>query len=260
MKKIFLLTLAITACAKAPAPGNTFVSKSSAATLPAFDDTRQESEESLLKLVAAALRAGISLDSARAERCWREESSRSLIRESCVLLWAGNGQNSAPLESALLSGRSRILSIALLLRRDLVGRLSYADLLASLDTLATESLWVRAELSIAWLESRGHPGFAASEALLARIRPGEDSGPRDLASALKAIQALRIGAWQEVVSSFCDSSASGESRLRCWKLLGALGSTAASLTHFLPASHDADWTLFTRSFPRQAEKLRPNLR
>lgn len=257
MKKIFLLLLALSACAKSPAPGTSYVSKNLAATLPNFSDTRQESEESLLKTAAMALRAGVGLDAARAERCWKEETARPTLRETCVLLWAGNGQGSSLLESVLLSNRSKILTIALLQRRELMSRIIYADMLLALDTLEKQSPWIRAEFALAWLEARGHPGFAASEALLSRLRPEEGSGPRDLASALKAIRFLRIGAWQETINSYCDSSAFGESRLRCWKMLGALGSAGTNLHHFLPSSADQDWILFSRSFPRQAEKLRP---
>lgn len=253
------LILFLTACAKAPAPGGTFVSKNSAAALAAFDDTRREKEDSLLRVAGMALRAGVSLDAARAERCWQEET-RPLIKESCVLLWAGSGHGSSLLESAVVNGRTRLLSLALLQKRSLLKQIPYPSLLASLDALAKDALWVRADLTAAWLEAHGHPGLSASEALLSRIRPAGNSGPRDIASSLKAIRILRPGARQESLSSYCDSAAIGESRLRCWKVLGALGPEGAGLSHFLPSSRDQDWILFTRSFPRLAAKLQPALR
>lgn len=260
MRTVILLALFLAACAKAPAPAGTLVSKSGSSALAAFDDTRPQKEEALLQLAATALRAGIPLDGPRAERCWREESSRPAVRESCVLLWAGRGEGSSELENALLSGRSRMLSLAILQRRPLIARLSWAELLARIDALEKDPLWARAELAGAWLETHGNPGLAESEVLLARIRPPEGAGPRDLSSSLKAIRRFRVGAWQEVLSAYCDPAAAGESRLRCWKVLGALEAEGGRLAPMLPAPHDDDWTLFTLSFPRFAEKLRAYLR
>lgn len=260
MKASILLILIFTGCTKASGPRPTAVSKSGATALSAFDDTKQQSEESLLRLASAALRAGIPLDSPRAERCWREESARPSVRESCLLLWAGRGESSSDLESAVLAGEGRALSLALLQRRPLIARLSWPELLARIDSLAKDPLWVRAELADAWLEAHGGPGLTESEALLNRIRPEIGAGPRDLASSLKAIRRLRAGAWQEAMSSYCDPAAAGESRLRCWKVLALFEADGGRLAPLLPPSQDDDWILFTRSFPRLAVRLRAYLR
>jgi hypothetical protein len=236
------------------------VSKSGSGALAAFDDTKPQREEALLQLAATALRAGIPLDASRAERCWREEQARPVVRETCVLLWAGRGDNSPELENAILSGPSRILSLALLQRRPSVARLSWPELLARMDALAQDPLWARADLAGAWLEAHGNPGLAESERLLPRIRPPAGAGPRDLASSLRAIRRLRAGAWQETLGNYCDPAASGESRLRCWKVLGALGTEGGLLAPLLPSPNEDDWRLFTLSFPRFAEKLRAYLR
>jgi hypothetical protein len=71
---------------------------------------------------------------------------------------------------------------------------------------------------------------------------------------------MRAGAWQGVLSSYCDPAAAGESRLRCWRVLGALGSEAERLSALLPSPTDDDWTLFALSFPRFAVRLRAFLR
>lgn len=260
MRLCLLLAIFLAACAKAPPPAGTAVSKSGSSALSAFDDTKPQKESALLQLASTALKAGIPLDASRAERCWREETARPLLRETCVLLWAGRGENSAELDSALLNGRSRILSLALLQRRPLIARLPWPELLARVDSLDKDPLWARAELAGAWLEERGNPGLAESDALLNRIRPAEAAGPRDIASSLGAIRRLRLGAWQETLNAYCDPGAMGEARLRCWKVLGALEAGGGQLSTLLPAPHDDDWQLFTLSFPRFAKKLRAYLR
>jgi hypothetical protein len=263
-KAVFALTFVLAACAKAPAPGVAPTGKSSAEALSAFDDTRQQTEESLLRMVATALRAGLPLESGRAERCWREEAQRPMVRDSCALLWAGRGGPSPALEEAITEGNTRMLALALLQRRPLIGRLSFTGLMSKLDLLAQDPLWARAEMAEAWLEQRGSPGIAEGEALLARIRPRENSGPRDVSAALAAIRRIRAAAWRASFSAYCDPATRGEARLRCWRLLGAIDPEARlpETASLLPASprYDDDWILFTRTFPRLARKLQAHLR
>jgi len=263
---LFFLTLLLAqACARdRPLTPETQLAKSSAESVfSVFQNTLIQTETVVLAAAGAILRSGYSLDAARAERCWREESSRITLRDTCALLWAGGGESNLVLEKAVESGalNSRILAISAVLRKSPVQKLPISGLKQLLIQLRDDSLWLRAMAVEAWTETNSLSGITESEEILPEVTASSVDGPRDVAASLRLLYRLRPGRWHALISDFCDIRARGEARLRCWRIIGALAgpdlnaSMAADLSIFLPSYEDASWLLFQRSFPNLAKRI-----
>lgn len=267
MKNAYFLILLVLAqaCARdKPLPPNTHLSQSSAESVfSIFQNTLTQPEAVIYAAADAVLRSGHSLDAARAERCWREENSRTTVRDTCALLWAGGGESNLVLEKALENGaaNSRILAISAVLRKTPIQNLPISGLKQLLAQLRDESLWLKAKAVEAWIEKNSLSGITETEELLPEITATSDDGPRDVAASLRLLYRLRPGRWHALISEFCDLRARGEARLRCWRIIGALSepdlsnTMAADLSVFLPTHKDSSWLLFQRSFPIFAQRI-----
>jgi len=269
MKKILLLLTLLSSCAEkeAPSPTVTISRPASASLLEHFRDTASHSEALLLKVSTAALRAGITLPSSSAERCWAGEKARPAVRDACLLLWAGAGEENSVLAAAVRENlsHSRAAGVAAVLQKKLIGGLSLPELTGLLQNLGNDSVWLRSVAVESWVEGQGAPDILSTEKLLPWIQPGEKAGLHDWAAVLRTRFVLRPGSWHEGIGNFCDSGAEGEVRLRCWKLLGVMAvhrlpaGLGEAIRVYLPRSNDPDWAYFSTIFPILANRLQQNV-
>lgn len=269
MKSTFyplIFVLILTGCGERPSPPASVVTTQPAAQtlLAHLRDTRGKSEAELLAAAAAALRGGISLDAASAERCWRQEAARPVLRETCVLLWAGGGESNASLDGLLGKGGSRILAIATVMRKASLSGLDLPQFLAFLAPLAQDP-WLKNEAASLWLRDRGALSAGEAAELSAALGLAESADAADWASHARLLFRLRPSHWHGLLNGYCDSATRGEARLRCWRMLGAISrdldpEMTAQLLPFFPSRGDADWLLFVRSFPTLALNLQPHLK
>jgi hypothetical protein len=170
------------------------------------------------------------------------------------------------LEQNLRQGaaKNRVLALAALLRKTTIGELGFPEISQVLQQLAGDSRWVRAEALSTWLGSHAAASREEAETLAQLAGSGAGESPRDVASLLLAAYHLNPALWSRLLGDYCDPAAQGESRLRCWRVLGALAeyrlpvSLTEELSVFLPKREDDDWKLFLRSFPELALKTEKN--
>jgi hypothetical protein len=257
MKRALMILLFLVGCApKTPSPAVT-VSSQPSRPLSVFASPSAVPETSLEESASVALRNGLYLDADTAAECWQKESRQS-VRELCLLLWASGGADNPVLEEALEkeAAISRVGAIAAVKRKAFLSRAGFPALLAVLEKLSADPLWLKASAVLAWLN--GHAAsFPEQERLLTILAPGEESGPKDWQLALSARRALRPTSWLSALSPYCDPSTRGEARLRCWRVVGVLAGASVfeEARAFLPSEKDDDWTLFLRAFPAISRQL-----
>jgi hypothetical protein len=271
MKMITTLIVAFlfTACGahEEPTPLVAVSRPASASLLEHFRETAGHSESLLLRVSTAALQSGITLPSPAAERCWSQEKARPVVREACLLLWAGSGEDNAALAGALRENlsHSRPVAFAAVIKKSFIAQLSLAELLGLLQRLSGDPVWVKSMAVEAWVESQGRPDILTTEQILPWIQPEPNSGLRDWAAALRTRFRLRPGSWHEGIARFCDGGAAGEARLRCWRLLGFMAThpleaqLREAIKLYLPSSRDPDWAYFSAVFPSLAKRLQENV-
>jgi len=265
MRRICLIfsLLAFTACAEQEAGKNTVAVEFRRSTdaLPAnFTDTTRHQEQDLLAAAGLALKAGASLATPEAERCWRVEEARPMLRDACALLWAGGGGPSPQLEQALASAATPLSALGAVMRRSPLRGFYSERMKRALGQLSGWPAWVKARALIAWLCEDPMVSREWVARFLADL-PVADGGMLDTASPLELAFHLAPGAWQTRLAEFCDSAAIGISRQRCWRVIGALArpdldpGIKQELAAFLPVPSDSDWKFFSATFPEQARRI-----
>lgn len=274
MKKLIIAVLAapllLTSCARPPAPPAPAAStnaEAAAAGLAAFSATRAHEESYLRSATTALVRAGRSLPPAAAESCWREELARPMVRDLCLLLWAGGAEDSPALSAALLerSSQSTVAAAALARRLPRLHGLSSDQLRTVLSQLKEAPLWLRARLALRWMEEHPSVDRLVAESIADEIGPHPTASPLDLAMGFRATWKASRTRFATHIKSYCHPAAAGDARLRCWRLLGALAdpdqdpALSAQLRGRLPAVRDSSWQLFTRAYPALALRIQKNL-
>lgn len=268
MKKLILLNLifVLTGCGSPEKPKPQPISAQKSTNMEIFSNTRNWEESEVLASASIALSRGVSLNATRAERCWREEANRPTIREACLLLWATGDEASSVLAEILLEPGTRRIALAAYLRRSSLRSMGFTQLMKLLSALATDSLWLRAEAVELWVQFHGRPSYGETQQLLPLIEIGPGDGLRSTSASLKAKFLLSPGSWQKALQLYCRSNAKGESRLRCWKILGAIADPSqdslmrSEIETYLPSNRENDWVLFERSFPQLAQKIKKHYR
>lgn len=262
MKTILLLSLLAIGCARPAPPPPTNPPEAGIEARAIFSRTTGQAEPALLLAANALLSAGTGLELAEAERCLREES-RNSVKDLCLLLWAPRGEESGPLAAALLERgpQSRVAAVALSLRAPNLSGIPTAVLLEMLGQLAKDRPWLRGRLAHAWLRHNGSAPLAQLPALSAFISLPEDADSRDIAATVPALRLLSPAAFDQQLSAYCDPSAEGDSRLRCWRFLGSLAGRAGNhlpipeWRAYRPLPGDSGWELFQRAFAPLAHNL-----
>lgn len=235
--------------------------------LSVFAATRAHEEGFLRAAATTLLRAARSLPPATAETCWREELARPAVRDLCLLLWAGGAEDSPGLSAMLLerAGQSPVAAAALVGRLPSLHALPLNQLREILSRLKEAPAWARARLILRWLEE--HPGTdrLAAESLVDEIGWHSAASPLDLSLGFRATWKASRARFAERMKQYCDPIALGDSRLRCWRLLGTLADAdqdpalAAQLRARLPVLRDSSWQLFIRAYPGLALRIQKNL-
>ncbi|HEY8278166.1 MAG TPA: hypothetical protein VIH99_00995 [Bdellovibrionota bacterium] len=229
--------------------------------------TESFDEETVLQAAGRLVSAGGSLPSKDAERCWKAEGKRALVRDACLLAWSASEERSdllGPLlRSLLLTGASKIQAVACVRKPGLVESLEMAELQRLLTALSAESPWIMALVVRKWLAGHSLLGPEETLSLWKWLNPeAKELGPGSLGAVYAVASMLGRSYSERVLSVYCPPGLFGLAQSRCWRFLSTLVDSHTgqgldrSLLPFLPVRPDSGWVLFERSFPERALLLR----